>query len=272
MQLFKRCAQEPARRRHRWRPRARARRRGRKRGHDGADEDAAEAGRQGCPVTRRAPRADEGPEGRQRPEGRARAARPAGSRAGPTGPRRPRWSGRVPQVPQGPAGACRRGCAGGVRRRRMSASSAATPRRSRSGRRTRPSSARPSATRPSGTFRFTCNAAQAPCRVSVVAKVLSDTSVATGKVYPRVLIYRGGDPDSVVTPEFYCEYGDGPFDGRSRGRRRRTRRRRRPARCRSTSAARPTATARFRPPVRSPRSWCRRASTTSLSTFVFTTA
>ena len=46
--------------------------------------------------------------------------------------------------------------------------------------------------------------------MSVVAKVLSDTSVATGKVYPRVLIYRGGDPDSVVTPEFYCEYGDGP--------------------------------------------------------------
>ena len=41
--------------------------------------------------------------------------------------------------------------------------------------------------------------------------MLSDTSVATGKVYPRVLIYRGGDPDSVVTPEFYCEYGDGPF-------------------------------------------------------------
>ena len=63
----------------------------------------------------------------------------------------------------------------------------------------------------SGTFRFTCTAAQEPCRLSVVAKVLSDTSVATGKVYPRVLIYRGGDPDSVVTPEFYCEYGDGPF-------------------------------------------------------------
>jgi hypothetical protein len=45
----------------------------------------------------------------------------------------------------------------------------------------------------------------------VVAKVLSDTSVATGKVYPRVLLYRGGDQDSVVTPEFYCEYGDGPL-------------------------------------------------------------
>ena len=62
-----------------------------------------------------------------------------------------------------------------------------------------------------GSFRFTCTAAQEPCKVSVVAKVLSDTSVATGKVYPRVLLYRGGDPDSAVTAEFYCEYGDGPL-------------------------------------------------------------
>ena len=61
-----------------------------------------------------------------------------------------------------------------------------------------------------GSFRFTCSAAQEPCKVSVVAEVLSDTSAATGKVYPRVLLYRGGDPDSAVTPEFYCEYGDGP--------------------------------------------------------------
>ena len=60
-----------------------------------------------------------------------------------------------------------------------------------------------------GSFRFTCTAAQEPCKVSVVAKVLSDTSVS-GKIYPRVLLYRGGDQDSVVTPEFYCEYGDGP--------------------------------------------------------------
>ena len=60
-----------------------------------------------------------------------------------------------------------------------------------------------------GTFRFTCTAAQEPCKVSVTAKLLSDVSTATGKVYPRVLIYRGGDPDSAVTPGFYCEYGDG---------------------------------------------------------------
>ena len=61
-----------------------------------------------------------------------------------------------------------------------------------------------------GSFRFTCTAAQEPCKVSVAAKVLSETSLTSGKVYPRVLLYKGGDPDSVVTPEFYCEYGDGP--------------------------------------------------------------
>lgn len=62
----------------------------------------------------------------------------------------------------------------------------------------------------SGAFRFTCTAAQAPCKVSVTAKILSD-GVGPGRVYPRVLIYKGGGhPDSVVTPEFYCEYGDAP--------------------------------------------------------------
>ena len=46
--------------------------------------------------------------------------------------------------------------------------------------------------------------------MSVVAKVLSDTSVASGKVYPRVLIYKNGDPDSGIASALYCEYGDGP--------------------------------------------------------------
>jgi hypothetical protein len=60
-----------------------------------------------------------------------------------------------------------------------------------------------------GTFRFTCTPAHETCRVSVQAKILSDSSVAPGTIHPRVLIYRGGDPDSSVEPEFYCEYGDG---------------------------------------------------------------
>lgn len=57
-----------------------------------------------------------------------------------------------------------------------------------------------------GVFRFTCSTANAPCKVSVGAAVLSD-SAGGAQVYPRVLIYRqdynsGG-------PEVYCEYGDG---------------------------------------------------------------
>jgi len=62
-----------------------------------------------------------------------------------------------------------------------------------------------------GSFRFTCTAAQEPCKVSVVAKVLSDSSTESGKVYPRVLLYQGGDPDSGSAPELYCEYGDSPL-------------------------------------------------------------
>lgn len=56
----------------------------------------------------------------------------------------------------------------------------------------------------SGTFRFTCNDAQAPCKVSVAAYSTADDV----KVYPRVNILtqslNGG-------PEVQCEYGDGPL-------------------------------------------------------------
>jgi hypothetical protein len=56
----------------------------------------------------------------------------------------------------------------------------------------------------SGTFRFTCNDAQAPCKVSVAAYSTGDGV----KVYPRVNILtqslNGG-------PEYQCEYGDGPL-------------------------------------------------------------
>src|SRR5262249_9856658 len=56
-----------------------------------------------------------------------------------------------------------------------------------------------------GTFRFTCNANQAPCKVSANAAVLSG-STGAAHVYPRLLIYseslNGG-------PETYCEYADG---------------------------------------------------------------
>lgn len=58
----------------------------------------------------------------------------------------------------------------------------------------------------SGTFRFTCNEAQAPCKLSVAAYSTADGV----RVYPRVNILtqslNGG-------PETQCEYGDGPLSG-----------------------------------------------------------
>jgi hypothetical protein len=57
-----------------------------------------------------------------------------------------------------------------------------------------------------GTFRFTCNEAQAPCKVSVAGYATEDGAT----VYPRVSIQtqslNGG-------PQTNCEYGDGPMSG-----------------------------------------------------------
>jgi hypothetical protein len=57
-----------------------------------------------------------------------------------------------------------------------------------------------------GTFRFTCNEAQAPCKVSVAGYATEDGAT----VYPRVSIQtqslNGG-------PQTYCEYSDGPMSG-----------------------------------------------------------
>jgi len=56
-----------------------------------------------------------------------------------------------------------------------------------------------------GTFRFTCSDAQAPCKVSANAAVLSG-STGAAHVYPRLLLYSeslGGGPET------YCEYADG---------------------------------------------------------------
>ena len=57
-----------------------------------------------------------------------------------------------------------------------------------------------------GTFRFSCDAAQAPCHVAVAAAVLSDVPGAGPVgVFPRVLIQRQNDSGQMT----YCEYGDG---------------------------------------------------------------
>ena len=56
-----------------------------------------------------------------------------------------------------------------------------------------------------GTFRFTCSADVAPCKVSASAAILS-SSTGGAHVYPRILIQteslNGG-------PQTYCEYADG---------------------------------------------------------------
>ncbi len=62
-----------------------------------------------------------------------------------------------------------------------------------------------------GAFRFTCSDAQAPCKVSATAAVLSG-STGAAHVYPRILIQTeslsGG-------PQSYCEYADGADNSNS---------------------------------------------------------
>jgi hypothetical protein len=59
-----------------------------------------------------------------------------------------------------------------------------------------------------GVFRFTCNAAQAPCSIAVRAAALSDGS-GTVRFIPRVLVSKGGTPTAGVAPDQNCEYADG---------------------------------------------------------------
>ena len=59
-----------------------------------------------------------------------------------------------------------------------------------------------------GTFRFTCDAVQAPCSVAVKAAALSDNT-GTALFFPRILIERTGTPTAGVQPTLYCEFADG---------------------------------------------------------------
>jgi hypothetical protein len=62
----------------------------------------------------------------------------------------------------------------------------------------------PVGTTTGGEFRFTCSVAQAPCKISIAAAVLSDTS-GSALVYARLVIYK----QFVDDPEVLCEYADG---------------------------------------------------------------
>jgi hypothetical protein len=64
----------------------------------------------------------------------------------------------------------------------------------------------PAGTTMGGDFRFTCSPAQAPCKISYGAAVISDHRSGTTLVHPRLLIHK---QDGGGAPITYCEYADG---------------------------------------------------------------
>ena len=62
----------------------------------------------------------------------------------------------------------------------------------------------PIGTTTGGEFRFTCSAAQAPCKISIAAAVLSGKT-GSANLHARVLIFK--QPE--FEPEVFCEYADG---------------------------------------------------------------
>jgi hypothetical protein len=70
----------------------------------------------------------------------------------------------------------------------------------------------PAGTTTGGDFRFSCSGAQAPCKISFGAAVISNQS-GNAVVYPRLLIHKesgaivnDGPPDAPIE---FCEYVDG---------------------------------------------------------------
>jgi collagen triple helix repeat protein len=64
----------------------------------------------------------------------------------------------------------------------------------------------PAGTTAGGDFRFTCTPAQAPCKVSYGAAVISNQS-GNALVHPRLLIHK--QADLANAPITFCEYADG---------------------------------------------------------------
>ena len=63
----------------------------------------------------------------------------------------------------------------------------------------------PAGTTTGGQFRFSCTQAQAPCKVSLGAAVISD-SPGEAILYPRLLIHKQNGDSIPIT---FCEYADG---------------------------------------------------------------
>ena len=62
----------------------------------------------------------------------------------------------------------------------------------------------PAGTTTGGVFRFSCSAAQAPCKISYGAAVVSHQSTANAVVHPRLDIHK-----DLGAPIAFCEYADG---------------------------------------------------------------
>ena len=68
----------------------------------------------------------------------------------------------------------------------------------------------PAGTTTGGDFRFTCTPAQAPCKISWGAAVIT-TRTGNATVYPRLLIHK--QADLANAPMTFCEYADGATNG-----------------------------------------------------------
>ena len=62
----------------------------------------------------------------------------------------------------------------------------------------------PAGTTTGGVFRFSCSAAQAPCKISYGAAVVSNQSTANALIHPRLDIHK-----DLGAPIVFCEYADG---------------------------------------------------------------
>ena len=127
---------------------------------------------------------------------------------GPQGPQGPQSGPQGSQGPAGPKGD--KGDKGkATRPRRLS-----TPGERVRGSRQRPSRfatysaplGSPAGTTTGGDFRFTCTPAQAPCKISFGAAVISNQT-GNAAVYPRLLIHK--QADLANAPITFCEYADG---------------------------------------------------------------
>ena len=130
----------------------------------------------------------------------AGARGPAGPKGPPPGPKGPAGP-RGPQGPQGPAG-------GGVSAAEYAVANVLVSRGGAAPVVWATFSATlgsPVGTTAGGQVRFSCSAAQAPCKVSVAAAVLSRRT-GSAHLFPRVLIHKEDGPRA---PQTFCEYANG---------------------------------------------------------------